>query len=66
VIVNKVHYEADEEAEGAAEDDLQGLLDDDLAERVAENFADLPGARPARREERPKQACASEINPPGG
>jgi anion-transporting ArsA/GET3 family ATPase len=40
VIVNKVHYEADEEAEGAAEADLNGLLDEDLAQRVAQNFAD--------------------------
>jgi anion-transporting ArsA/GET3 family ATPase len=40
VIVNKVHYEADEEAEGEAEADLHGLLDDALAERVADNFAD--------------------------
>jgi anion-transporting ArsA/GET3 family ATPase len=40
VIVNKVHYEADEEAEGAAEADLRSLLDDDLGDRVAQNFAD--------------------------
>ena len=40
VIVNKVHYEADEEAEGEAETDLHALLDDALAERVADNFAD--------------------------
>src|SRR3954451_1585974 len=40
VIVNKVHYEADEEAEGTAEADLHDLFEDKLAERVAQNFAD--------------------------
>jgi len=40
VIVNKVHYEADEEAEGEAEADLHDLFEDKLAERVAQNFAD--------------------------
>jgi anion-transporting ArsA/GET3 family ATPase len=40
VIVNKVHYEADEEAEGEAEADIHELLPEELADRVAQNFAD--------------------------
>ena len=44
VIVNKVHYEQDDEVEGAGEslgDALAGALgNEDLAERVASNFAD--------------------------
>ena len=52
VIVNKVHYEADGDAEGEAETDLHSLLDDELAERVAAELRRLPGAGAAGREER--------------
>ena len=39
VIVNKVHYEADEEAGSEAEGDLHGLLSEELAERVTARVA---------------------------
>ncbi len=41
VIVNKVHYETEEDlGQGQVGDELRGPLGDDLAERVAANFAD--------------------------
>ena len=41
VIVNKVHYETEEDlGEGRVEDELEGMLGADLAERIATNFAD--------------------------
>jgi len=61
VIVNKVHYEADQEAEGEAETDLHGLLDDDLAERVAQNFADYQAL--AQRDARNVEHLGRELNP---
>jgi anion-transporting ArsA/GET3 family ATPase len=61
VIVNKVHYEADEEAEGEAESDLHGLLDDELAERVAQNFADYQAL--AERDARNVEHLSRELNP---
>jgi anion-transporting ArsA/GET3 family ATPase len=61
VIVNKVHYEADEEAEGTAEADLSGVLDDDLAERVAANFADFQAL--AQRDARNVEHLERELKP---
>jgi anion-transporting ArsA/GET3 family ATPase len=60
VIVNKVHYEADD-AEGEAEADLHGLLDDDLAERVAQNFADYQAL--ADRDARNVEHLERELKP---
>jgi anion-transporting ArsA/GET3 family ATPase len=41
VIVNKVHYETEEDlSENGIEEGLSGVLEDDLAERVASNFRD--------------------------
>jgi anion-transporting ArsA/GET3 family ATPase len=41
VIVNKVHYETEADlTSGEVQADLSDLLEDELAERVAENFAD--------------------------
>jgi anion-transporting ArsA/GET3 family ATPase len=61
VIVNKVHYEADEEAEGAAETDLHGVLDDELADRVAQNFADYQAL--AERDAQNVEHLSRELNP---
>jgi anion-transporting ArsA/GET3 family ATPase len=61
VIVNKVHYEADEEAEGVMEADLNGLLDDELAERVAQNFADYQAL--AQRDARNVEHLQRELQP---
>jgi anion-transporting ArsA/GET3 family ATPase len=61
VIVNKVHYEADEETEYEAEADLRGLLDDDLAERVAQNFRDYQAL--AQRDARNVQHLEHELQP---
>jgi anion-transporting ArsA/GET3 family ATPase len=61
VIVNKVHYEADDDAEGEAEADLHGLLDDDLAERVAQNFADYQAL--AQRDARNVEHLERELKP---
>ena len=61
VIVNKVHYEADEEAGGEAETDLRDLLDDELAERVAQNFADYQAL--AERDTRNVEHLRRELNP---
>jgi anion-transporting ArsA/GET3 family ATPase len=61
VIVNKVHYEADDDAEGEAEADLHGLLDDDLAERVAQNFADYQAL--AQRDARNVKHLERELKP---
>ena len=61
VIVNKVHYEADEEAEGEAETDLHDLLEDELAERVAQNFADYQAL--AERDARNVEHLRRELNP---
>jgi anion-transporting ArsA/GET3 family ATPase len=61
VIVNKVHYEADDDAEGEAEADLHGLLDDDLAERVAQNFADYQAL--AERDARNVEHLERELKP---
>ena len=61
VIVNKVHYEADEEAEGEAEADLRELFDGDLAERVARNFADYQAL--AQRDARNVERLERELKP---
>jgi anion-transporting ArsA/GET3 family ATPase len=61
VIVNKVHYEANGEAEGAAEADLNGLFDEALAERVAQNFADYQAL--AQRDARNVEHLGRELNP---
>jgi anion-transporting ArsA/GET3 family ATPase len=61
VIVNKVHYESDEEAEGAAETDLHGVLDDELADRVAQNFADYQAL--AERDAQNVEHLSRELNP---
>src|SRR6266542_6871421 len=61
VIVNKVHYEADEEAEGTAEADLNGLLEEVLAERVAQNFADYQAL--AQRDARNVEHLQRELKP---
>jgi anion-transporting ArsA/GET3 family ATPase len=60
VIVNKVHYQADAEAEGEALDDLRELFDDALAERVASNFADYQAL--AQRDARNVDHLARELN----
>jgi anion-transporting ArsA/GET3 family ATPase len=61
VIVNKVHYEADEEAEGVVEADLNGLLEPELAERVAQNFADYQAL--AERDARNVEHLQRELQP---
>ncbi len=61
MIVNKVHYEADEDAEGTAEGDLNDLLDHALAERVAQNFADYQAL--AQRDARNVEHLRRELNP---
>ena len=61
VIVNKVHYEADEEAGSEAEGDLHGLLSDELAERVAQNFADYQAL--AQRDAKNVEHLQRELTP---
>jgi hypothetical protein len=61
VIVNKVHYEAEEQAEGAAEAELQSLFDDELADRVARNFADYQAL--AQRDARNVEHLRRELKP---
>jgi len=61
VIVNKVHYEADEDAEGEAESDLHDLLDDALADRTAQNFADYQAL--AQRDARNVEHLQRELTP---
>jgi len=61
VIVNKVHYETEADLEGGeVEDDLGGVLDDDLAQRVADNFADYQAL--AQRDARNIDHLAQELN----
>jgi anion-transporting ArsA/GET3 family ATPase len=62
VIVNKVHYEANgEEVEGEAGSDLEELLDAELAERVAQNFADYQAL--AQRDARNVERLMRELRP---
>jgi anion-transporting ArsA/GET3 family ATPase len=62
VIVNKVHYETDTEdlESGEVQADLHDLLDDELAERVAQNFADYQAL--AERDARNVDRLARELN----
>jgi anion-transporting ArsA/GET3 family ATPase len=61
VIVNKVHYETEPNLEsGEVQADLHDLLDDELAERVAQNFADYEAL--AQRDARNVDRLARELN----
>ena len=60
VIVNKVHYETEEDlSEGRVEGELEGLLGADLAERVAANFTDYQAL--AQRDARNVDHLAREL-----
>jgi len=60
VIVNKVHYETEEDlAEGQVTDELEEMLGGDLAERVASNFADYQAL--AQRDARNVEHLAGEL-----
>ena len=60
VIVNKVHYESEVEENGTVAKRLRKLLDRDLAERVAENYADF--AALAKRDAANIEHLAKELN----
>jgi anion-transporting ArsA/GET3 family ATPase len=60
VIVNKVHYETEEDlSEGRVEGELEKLLGADLSERVATNFADYQAL--AQRDARNVEHLAGEL-----